>query len=123
VRSPRELRGELPLQRTVPPCDAGSVVVGPSYDDHRRSRLGSTTVRLTDQLPATAGNPTVWTALASRSLGADRVVMRYVAVGAGSVAALDAAVSPPRVGGMAYPIPFQHRACQSGLIGVQHSPS
>jgi hypothetical protein len=35
-------------------------------------------------------------ALASRALGADRVVMRYIAVGTGSVAALDAAVSPPK---------------------------
>jgi hypothetical protein len=78
VRSPRDLRGELPLHRTVPPCDAGSIVVGPSYDEHRRSRWRSTTVRLTDQLPATAGNTTVWTTLASRALGADRVVMRYV---------------------------------------------
>jgi hypothetical protein len=49
--------------------------------------------------------------------------MRYIAVGAGSVAALDAAVSPPPGDGMAHPVALPHRACQSGLIGAQHFPS
>jgi hypothetical protein len=49
--------------------------------------------------------------------------MRYIAVGAGSVAALDAAVSPPQATEWRIPVALPHGACQSGLIGAQHFPS